>query len=129
MLLGDARHEARNVNQGDQRDVKGIAEADELCALVRGIDVQHTGHHVRLVGDKAHGTAQNSTKADNQVGGKTRLALEEVAIVGDTDDDLADVVALLAIDGNDVAELWIRLGVEYRIHDWRLFRVVLWQEA
>ena len=61
--------------------------------------------------------------------GVSGLDLEEVAVVDDLADDIADVVALAAIDGDDIAEGFVGLDNLVRIDDGRLFGVVLRQEA
>ena len=61
--------------------------------------------------------------------GVSGLDLEEVAVVDDLADDIADVVSLTAIDGDDVAEGFVGFDNLVRIDDGWLFGVVLRQEA
>ncbi len=51
MLLGDAGKIAGSVDQRDQGNVEGVAEADKAGGLVRGIDVEDARHHLGLIGD------------------------------------------------------------------------------
>ncbi len=48
-----AGHIAGNVGEGQQRDIKGIAETDEAGGLVGGVDIQNAGSELRVVGDDA----------------------------------------------------------------------------
>src|SRR5262249_2104616 len=51
VLLPEARQEARNVDEHDQRDVEAVAEAHETSGLDARIDVETPGEEHRLVGD------------------------------------------------------------------------------
>ena len=53
VFLTGTRQEARAVDEGDHRDVVGVADADVPGDLVRGVDVERAGHAQRLVGDDA----------------------------------------------------------------------------
>ena len=53
-LLRRARKEAGNVDEGDERKVEAVAEADEARGLHRGVDVQAAGEVRGLVGHQAH---------------------------------------------------------------------------
>ncbi|MPM37910.1 hypothetical protein SDC9_84530 [bioreactor metagenome] len=129
VLLGDARQEAGDVDEGDQRDVEGVAEPDELRALVGGVDVQHAGHHTRLVRHDADGVPVDAGEADDDVLRVAGLDLEEVGVVDDAPDDLPDVVALLALGRYDVAQRLVRLDDIVGVDPRRLGEVVLRQEA
>ena len=49
VLLGCAGQEPRHVLKRDQRDVEGVAEADEPCTLDAGVDVQAAGSMLGIV--------------------------------------------------------------------------------
>ena len=66
-LLLDAGQEARHVDQGHQRDVEDVAEADEARALVGRVDVERAGLLHRLVGDDADHDALDAREADDEV--------------------------------------------------------------
>ena len=129
VFLGHARHETGNVDEGDQWDVECIAEADELAALVGRVDIQYTGHHVGLVGDDADRAADHSGETGHNIWCEASLDFEEVPAVDDARDDFADIVALLAVDRNNVTQCWVGLDDFFRIDDRRFFSVVLRQEA
>ena len=82
LLLG-AGEEAGHVFKRDQRDVEGVAEADEARRLGRGVDVEHAGEERRLVGDDADGAAIQPREADDDVAREVLLHLEEVAVIDD----------------------------------------------
>ncbi len=94
IFLRGAGHEARYIDQRQDRDVEGIAEAHEARALGRGIDVQAAGQHHRLVGDHADCRAFHADEADDDVLRILRLQFEEVAFVGQLDDQFLDVIGL-----------------------------------
>ena len=96
-LLLRARQEARHVDEGDDRDIEGIAEAHEPRGLARGIDVEAARQHHRLVGDEAHGAAGHAAETDHDVSRPLRRQLEEVTLVHDLQDQFLDVVGLVGI--------------------------------
>src|SRR5690606_16694142 len=49
VLLSGARHEPGNVHEGDEGDVEGVAELDEPCRFLAGVDVEHAGEVGRLL--------------------------------------------------------------------------------
>jgi hypothetical protein len=67
VFLRGARHEARDIDEGDDRNVEGVAEADEAGGLDRGLDVQAAGQHQRLVGDDADRMTIHAAEADDDV--------------------------------------------------------------
>ena len=95
MLLRHAGEEARHVDEGDDRDAEGVAEAHEAPGLFRRGDVEAAGQHHRLVGDDADGMPFDARKADDDVAGVARLQLEELALVGDLPDQLVHVIGLV----------------------------------
>ncbi len=53
VFLRRARQEARHVDEGHQRDVEAVAEADEAGGLAAGVAVKNAGEDHRLVRDEA----------------------------------------------------------------------------
>ncbi len=80
LLLG-AGQEARDVDEGDDRDVEGVAGAHEAGGLLGGVDVEAAGELGRLVGDDADAAAVDATEADDDVLGALGLDLEELVVV------------------------------------------------
>ena len=67
VFLVGAGQEARHVDERDDRDVEGVAEAHEARRLAAGVEVEHAGEHHRLVGDEADGAAGDAAEAGDDV--------------------------------------------------------------
>ena len=104
VLLGRTRQEARNVHQGHDRNVERIAEADETRGLAAGVDVEHAGHELGLVGDDADRLAVETREAGDDVLGVSGSRLQVLAVVHDRTDDLGHVVGFVGVVGDDVVE-------------------------
>ena len=104
VLLRRARQEARNVYQRDQRNVEGVAETHEPRCLAAGVDVQHAGHELGLVGDDAHRLTVETGEAGDDVLRVARRRFEVFAVVDDGLDDLGHVVRLVGVVGDDLVE-------------------------
>ena len=102
-LLG-AGKEARNVHEGDQRDIEGIAETNEPGGLARSVDIQHACQHLRLIGDYSHAPAAHMGKTDYDIAGEGAVNLEEVSVINYFPYDSVHVVSLVGIVGNDGVE-------------------------
>ncbi len=63
-----ARQEARHVDEGQDRDLEGIAEAHEARGLAAGVDVEAARQHHRLVGHHADRLALDADEAGDDVG-------------------------------------------------------------
>jgi hypothetical protein len=103
-LLLRAGQEPRHVLEGDQRDVEGVAEADEAGALERGVDVEDPGEVGRLVGDHADAAPAEPGEADHQVPRVGGVDLEEPAVVDHPADQLLDVVGLVRVGRDQLVE-------------------------
>ena len=79
----DARQEAGHVDEGEHRDVEGVAGADEAGRLLGGVDVQAAGELHRLVGDDADRVALDPAEAGEDVRREQRLGLQELGVVQD----------------------------------------------
>ena len=96
--------EAGNVNECYQRNIEGVAEADEACALARGVAVEYAGEEFGLVGHDTYRLAVEAGEAYNQVLGIVGLYFEEFAVVDDSADNLIHVVGFVGRIGDDVVE-------------------------
>ena len=112
-FLVGAGQEAGHVDEGEQRDIEAVAEADEAARLARGRDVEAAGEHRRLVGDDADGGAADAAEAGDDVLRVTRLELEEVALVHDLGDQLPHVVGLVGVGRHQPVER--RLDPAHRV--------------
>ena len=108
VLLLRARQEARDVHQGDERNVEGVAEADEARGLAGRVDVQHAGQHVGLVRDDTDAAAVHVREAHDDVLGEILVDLEETVVVHDAADDAVHVVGLVRIVRDDVVQGVVR---------------------
>ena len=97
MLLRGARQEARNIDQGEDRNPESVAEAHEPPGLTAGIDVETAGQHQRLVGDDADRLPVDADEGGDDIAGEGLLDLKYLALIGDAADDLLDVVGFVRI--------------------------------
>mmetsp|Transcript_5902 Transcript_5902/g.14528 ORF Transcript_5902/g.14528 Transcript_5902/m.14528 type:complete len:493 (-) Transcript_5902:134-1612(-) len=104
VLLAGAGHEAGHIDEGDDRDVEGVAKAHEARGLDAALDVQAAGQHQGLVGDDADRLAFHAREAGDDVLRVVGLQLEEVAVVHDLQDQLLDVIGLVGILGDEGVE-------------------------
>src|SRR5574344_1629352 len=100
VLLTCTREEARHIDETNDWNVEGIAEADETGTLARGVAVEHTSELRRLVGNDTHGTTVEAREADDDVLGMAWLHLEELAVIDCSGNDLIHVVCLVWIVRN-----------------------------
>ena len=100
-----AGQEARRVDQADDGQVEGVAEADEAGGLLGGGDVEGAGQDAGLVGDEADGSAVEQGEGGDELAGPAGMELPEFAVVADGLDDVAHVVGRRLAFGDDVPEL------------------------
>lgn len=125
VLLIDARQEARDVDERQERDVEGIAEADEARRLVRGVDVEAARHDLRLVRDDADDLAVEARVADDDVRREELLDLEELPVVDERADDILHVVRHVRVVRHDGVEaLILAVRVIRRLDGRRILEVV-----
>ena len=90
---------------------KAVAEADEARGLAcDAVDVEAAGQHQRLVGDDADRLALEPDEAGEDVAGEVLLDLEEIALVGELQDQLAHVVGLVGAVGDQRVEARLAAG-------------------
>ena len=107
VLLLQARQEARHVHEGDDRDVKRIAEPHKSGGLAAGINVQNAGQAHRLVRDEAHGPAVHPPEANHDVLAEIRADLKEVALIGHLLDQFLDIIGLIGVFRHQRVKAWI----------------------
>ena len=96
-----------HVDEGDERDVEGVARADEARGLVRGVDVEHAGERARLVADDADRVAAEPREPRDDVLRPALAHLEELAVVDHPPDHLVHVVRLVRLVGYERVELCV----------------------
>src|SRR3546814_8274228 len=94
-FLRGAVQKARDVDEGDDRNLERVAEADEARRFLRRIDVEHAREHERLVRDDADRATLDAPEAADDVRGMRWLHLEEIALVDRLADQLVHVVRLV----------------------------------
>jgi hypothetical protein len=62
-----AGHKAGDVDEGEQRYVEAVAEADKARGLHGRGDVEHSGQHGRLIGDDPDAATVHAREADDDV--------------------------------------------------------------
>ena len=110
VLLRRTRQEARNVHEGHDRNVERVAETDEARGLAAGVDIEHAGHELGLVGDDTHALAVETGEAGDDVLGVAGSGLQILAVVDDRLDDLRHVVGLVGAVRNDLVERILQTG-------------------
>ena len=128
-LLRSPGQEAGHVDEGDKRDVEGVAEADEAPGFHGRVAVEGAGEGARIVRHDSDRMAAESRETADDALGRELVHLEELAVVDDAVDDPAHVVGLRGLVWDDAVELgvlapdWVRwLEVRRRVD------VVLGQE-
>src|SRR3989442_15083680 len=104
MFLGHPGKKPGHVLEGHERNVEGVAEADEPGALERGGDVEHAGEGGRLIGDHADRPAGEPGEPDDQVVAVVPLDLEKRRVVDDVAEDVVHVVRLRRLIRDDLEE-------------------------
>ena len=127
-LLVGAGQEARDVDEGEDGDVEGVAGAHEAGGLLRGVDVEGARKLHRVVRDDADRAPLDPAEPHHHVGREEWLDLEELAVVEHRLDDGVHVVGDVGgvrderVEGPvDV----IDVEVEFLPEDRRVLEVVL----
>jgi hypothetical protein len=81
-----------HVDERQERDVERVARAYEASGLLRRIDVEASGEHLRLVADDADDVAVDAREPGDDVHRPQGEGLEELAVVDDLGHDLLHVV-------------------------------------
>mmetsp|Transcript_27766 Transcript_27766/g.51710 ORF Transcript_27766/g.51710 Transcript_27766/m.51710 type:complete len:605 (+) Transcript_27766:2391-4205(+) len=129
IFLRGAGQKARHVDQGEDRDVKAIAEAHEPGSLAGAVDVQNPRQHHGLVGHNADRLTLKPDKAGDDILGELFLKFVKVALIRQFGDQLFHVVRAVGVVGHKriKARLDTRRLVKEGAHG-RLFAVVGRQE-
>ncbi len=124
-LLNRTGQESGHIHESDQRNVKGIAEADKTGCFYRRVDIQDTGQIGGLVGHDAHAASTHAGKTNEDVWRVTGLNLKKVLVIDHRGDQLMHVVGFVGIGGNQLIQLRLFAValVECR-NKWRIFHVV-----
>ena len=106
-----ADHETWHIGEEQQRNLERIAQPDEARRLVGRVVEQHSAFLHGLVGDDAHRLALEPREPGQQLSGKQLFDLDPAALVDDSVDQLAHVVAAVRLFRDQLAD---RLRAEPR---------------
>ena len=130
VFLSRPRQEARYIDEGDDRDIKAVAEADETGCFVGRIDIQAAGKEFRLVSNNANGLSVKAGKAGDDIQGIVFQYLEYIAIVDAGFDDIEHIIRHAAVVGNNRVEAFIfPVRIVVRFDDRCFFHIVAGQEV
>ena len=125
VFLVDAGQKAGRVDEGDDGQVVAVAQAHKSGNLVGGVDVDHAGHHRRLLRDDTDRVAVQAGQADQRIISKTGLHLQETAAVDDVLDHLVHRVGHTRVQRDDAVQHLVHAsGVVFAILMRRVFDVV-----
>ncbi len=97
MLLAHAGKKPRNVLERDERNVEGVAEADEPRALDRRVDVETSGENGGLIGHNPGGPPAHTCEADDQVRREMLMNFQKRPIVYDRANEIVHVIGLIRL--------------------------------
>lgn len=106
VLLGGSWQKSWNIDQGDDWDVEGIAEADEASSLHGRVDVEASSRELWIVSDDSDGTSIHSGETDDQILSVVWHDLEEVTLINESVDDILHVVGSGAFQWNNSVKGW-----------------------
>ena len=130
ILLLRAGQEAGHIDQRNQRDVERVAEAHEARGFARGVVVEASGQHLRLVGHNAHRNAVEAGKAHDDIRRKVLVYFQKFAVVHHAANHLIHVVGLVgAVGDNIVQRIFEPVDRVFARRYGRFFEVVLRQVA
>ena len=111
-LLGEAGHEAGNIDQGDNRDIENIAGADKARALVGGVDVEAAAFEVGLIGDDTYDDAFDPRKADDDILGPVGLNLKKISRVDHLANHIDHIERFFGISGQHIVHALVGVDGE-----------------
>src|SRR5687768_4952721 len=100
-FLRGAGEETGDVGEGEERNVEGVTGANEPGALAGRVDVENTSKVLRLVADHPDGKAVEPRESTDDVLRPVLVDLEELLVVDDPHDDVAHVVRLGGVVGDE----------------------------
>ena len=84
-----------NVRYRDHGNVEGIAETDEFCCFIRGIDIETSGKPGRLVGDETNRMTAHAAESHEHIPGEVHMGFHKIAIVAQCSDQYLHVVIFI----------------------------------
>ena len=99
-----SRQEARYINNVDEGNPEGIAEANEAGRLIGSIDIKTASHDTRLIGNDADRTSVQAGQTGNDIAGIHTMRFHIFTVIDDTANDLIHVVRHMGPIRNDGIE-------------------------
>lgn len=97
VFLSCTRHEPRNINKGDQRNLECITESNESCCFHGGVNVEASSKDLRLVTYNSDNFTFHFCEADDDVLGVVRHDFKEFVSVSDVFNDFKHVVSFVRV--------------------------------
>ena len=104
VLLTGARHESRDVNKRDHRDIERIAKPNESRGFDTALNVQTSGQNQRVISDDADRLPFHPPQTDDDIGRIVGLQLKEITVINDLMNQLLDVIWLVCVIWNQSIE-------------------------
>ena len=101
LLLGRTWHETRHIYQCQDWYVECVAESDEPCAFVGGVDIEHAREGVWLICDESYDVACYASETYHDVGRVIPVHLQVRTVIHHFVQDLAYIVWLVWVIGHD----------------------------
>ena len=98
-LIG-AGHVAGNVREGQQGNIKSIAETDKAGSLVGSVDIQNAGSELRVVGNHPDRLAHNSDEGHQHVFCPQFVGFKNFVVVRYGHDHLLHIITACRLVGN-----------------------------
>ncbi len=130
IFLGRAGQEAWHIDQGHDRNVKGIAEAHETTRLDGTGNVQTARQNHRLIGNDADRVPFDPRKANYDVACIVGLDFKEIFLVRNLMDQFLDIIRLVGIGRDQCVQRHVQpvMGIVGRAVG-RLFLIIQRQET
>src|SRR5574344_1588337 len=93
-----------NIDQSNQRNVKGIAETNKTSTFSRSTAIQYTGQHFWLIGYNTNRLSIKTGKTDDQVLGIIAVNFKKFTIVHYTANHFKHIVRFGRAIRNDVIQ-------------------------
>ena len=97
VFLRSTGHKARDIDQGDNGNIEGIAKTHKARGFNRCLDVQATRQNEGLIGYNANGLSFYTTKTNQDILGVIGLQLKKLTVVCNLANQLMHIVRLIGI--------------------------------
>ncbi|MBA7522071.1 hypothetical protein ES705_14184 [subsurface metagenome] len=102
MLLVCSRQITRQIDQGNNRDIKRIAVPYKSTCFIRRINIKNTGQHNWLVCNKTNGLSFHTAKSNNNITCPSFMYLEKIRIIRNRFYHITNIIWLFWIIRNNI---------------------------